>query len=496
MLGTEGLRACEPLLGLPAVAELVADGPELDAVGLEALVNLDLAVVGVREVPRAVGLVEGERLVDVAVLACREPCVLPLEAEASLHGEAEADGLVVSAVCVDYVAVVPLPAESEPRVRDVPLFLLFHDLSFRLGSVLVIYDTSITSRVKEEFEMTGIERLREFAKGCMLIGQRAYSNAIGDIADQIERERACDGDTAENIRLIVGGVVDEMERHVLGHEGMEDSPVARWSRELRRALTKNEVEKKKYGFADVSMSAYDLLPPEDREAISWMRGHGGLGDVRRSCQDAENRRVELCSALGIGTGFGWADAMSLLRQRLLPKGHYLLEDHDGEPIVPGDARFGRSDGKRWVIDAVGHDFVWSGLSQTARKRGERPVRLRPEWLTKERPAPKVTAGDGRPLVVGEFVWHKSGVVGGVVESVDAASLMHTVRYRSRRGEEYRDAARDLVHDFPDSWELWVEDSKLHPSKYVDRYRVGRIGYEELDMNRDLVRRAKALAGDA
>lgn len=78
--------------------------------------------------------------------------------------------------------------------------------------------------------MTGIERLREFAKGCRLTRQKAYSNAIGDIADQIEREQACDGDTAENIRLIVGGVVDEMERHVLGHDGMEDSPVARWAR--------------------------------------------------------------------------------------------------------------------------------------------------------------------------------------------------------------------------------------------------------------------------
>lgn len=389
--------------------------------------------------------------------------------------------------------------------------------------------------------MTGIERLRELAELRVVENRESVTlrTELRSIADQIEREQdkvamtdwetvrkvsadmadrvfmsatidellrdwsrklddATDGHVASDShearapfsRMRILAVVTDMERHVLGHEGMEDSPVARWARELREALGRHCRD----GEGDsVAGSPYNGLPDEDREAVAWVRGHGGLDEVRRSCQDAENRRVELCSALGIGTGSGWADAMSLLLQRLLPKGHHLLEDHDGEPIVPGDARFGRSDGKRWVIDAVGHDFVWSGLSQTARKRGERPVRLRPEWLTKERPAPKVTAGDGRPLVVGEFVWHKSGVVGGVVESVDAASLMHTVRYRSRRGEEYRDAARDLVHDFPDSWERWVEDSKLHPSKYVDRYRVGRIGYEELDMNRDLVRRARALA---
>lgn len=32
---------------------------------------------------------------------------------------------------------------------------------------------------------------------------------------------------------------------------------------------------------DVSVSAYDLLPEEDREAIAWMREHGGLDEVKR-----------------------------------------------------------------------------------------------------------------------------------------------------------------------------------------------------------------------
>ena len=119
--------------------------------------------------------------------------------------------------------------------------------------------------------MTGIERLREFVKGCRLTGQKAYSNAIGDIADQIEREHACDADTIENIRLIVGGVVDEMERHVLGHEGMEDSPVARWARELREALDGRDDE-----VTDVATIRKDAM-----EAYEWMCEHGGLDVVKR-----------------------------------------------------------------------------------------------------------------------------------------------------------------------------------------------------------------------
>lgn len=35
-------------------------------------------------------------------------------------------------------------------------------------------------------------------------------------------------------------IADEMDAHWLGHDGMEDSPVARWSRGLREALGEAE----------------------------------------------------------------------------------------------------------------------------------------------------------------------------------------------------------------------------------------------------------------
>ena len=133
--------------------------------------------------------------------------------------------------------------------------------------------------------MTGIERLRELARiwtwDCKMVVEQ---KKLADIADQIERERdeersrwddeLCD---AQMDKTCVMAVYLEMNRHVLGHEGMEDSPVARWARELREALGGDGRDHA----ADVSVSAYDLLPEEDREAIAWVREHGGLDAVKR-----------------------------------------------------------------------------------------------------------------------------------------------------------------------------------------------------------------------
>lgn len=97
--------------------------------------------------------------------------------------------------------------------------------------------------------MTGIERLREFVAGIspitvvcgvtrtsydrehMEVAGKRLRDFLADIADQIDREQ---GERVSRVRILA--VVTKMERHVLGHEGMEDSPVARWARELRAAL--------------------------------------------------------------------------------------------------------------------------------------------------------------------------------------------------------------------------------------------------------------------
>ena len=134
--------------------------------------------------------------------------------------------------------------------------------------------------------MTGIERLRELIKdyrsgheceviecGELSCGECIAKNVLEPIATQIEREQV----EAAADHAVVASVASDMERHCLGVEGMEDSPVARWARELRAALGGEERDPSK----DVSMSAYDLLPEEDREAIAWVREHGGLDAVKK-----------------------------------------------------------------------------------------------------------------------------------------------------------------------------------------------------------------------
>ena len=150
--------------------------------------------------------------------------------------------------------------------------------------------------------MTGIERLRELAGGLLQnknlwnFTTPGYDKAhglskknnggplyglLGNIADQIEIEHVS--------RIRVMAVLSDMERHVSGVEGAEDSPVARWARELRDALKSDasdgpDWEKPScagcHGAADVTSDAQEVTR-EDSDAIAWVRDHGGLERVRR-----------------------------------------------------------------------------------------------------------------------------------------------------------------------------------------------------------------------
>ena len=438
--------------------------------------------------------------------------------------------------------------------------------------------------------MTGIERLRTLAGAW---DEWGLGGALEDVADQIERERACDSDTAENIRLIVGGVIDDMERHVSGVEGADDSPVARWARELRRALksdtsdgrgaqnpswhdpaeaagvTSDAPKVTRDPADDVSMSAYDLLPEEEREAIACVRDHGGLDSVKKlldwvvgHCSTRQQLDFDFWLSGRVMYELGFEEDMAdrdeverRLLARLMPEGYEWPRYESGEPLRYED---------RYVYDGrereVWHvDFDSCGKPTILNKdgtrchpdKGERVVRSAPKvldsdgveiregdtvWhvetgeqckvvevdsrsvsvdfrvdgdgtkhtgsilpanLTHRSP---VLAADGRPLREGETVWHKSGFACGVVETIDAGSLMHTTRYRGDDGSVYRDAAKDLVHKRPDSWERLEEDAGKDPCGYF-----GFDGEEpcgkcpasgkncEQTMAQDLVRRCRALA---
>lgn len=139
--------------------------------------------------------------------------------------------------------------------------------------------------------------------------------------------------------------------------------------------------------------------------------------------------------------------------------------------------------------------------------------VRETFLTGERvkrPAPKVLDADGVEIKVGDTVWHHSGFAHGVVTSIDAGSLMGTVRYVNG-GVEFRDAAKDLTHTRRDSWERLEEDAVKGVCEYagaerkpgtIDAHTCCGCRFDEdgdgptceKQMALDIIRRAKALAG--
>lgn len=125
-----------------------------------------------------------------------------------------------------------------------------------------------------------------------------------------------------------------------------------------------------------------------------------------------------------GAGTVKSEAMEELKKRLAPGGCRPLLGADGSPIVPGGVYYGQSDGKRWRVDAVGTLFAWAGLSKTARMRGEGPKRLRPEWLSKEPPAPKVLDADGVEIEPGDTVWTDYGDGPWTVTRITTAHARH------------------------------------------------------------------------
>ena len=314
--------------------------------------------------------------------------------------------------------------------------------------------------------MTGIERLRGVAGFWR-------ENRLEEIVEQIEREQ---GGHVSRMRVLA--VITDMERHVSGHEGMEDSPVARWARELREALTKNEVEKMKCDPAeDVSMSAYGLLPEEDRDAIAWVREHGGLDAVkrrweclsyyddpvprsyaerriasrqrqideshaalrRRNARVAElEREVKHQQDVGavhlerIGELVdenkelrarvenqrasldGLTAAIGELRPRLMPEGMEWPRFEDGEPVRIGDEISWRDEGG--VVNSI--ELQDGGYFIINAADGAEDW-IHPQYFPGERvkrPAPKVLDADGAEIRVGDEVWHVLGEFGPRVVS--------------------------------------------------------------------------------
>ena len=173
-------------------------------------------------------------------------------------------------------------------------------------------------------------------------------------------------------------------------------------------------------------------------------------------------------------------------------------DADGMEIKVGDRIYSIETGNSYTVRSING-------SGTIEFNGFNDKGWSPKYFTHMQPT---FDADGVLIKVGDTVWHHSGFAHGVVTSIDAGSLMGTVRYVNG-GVEFRDAAKDLTHACPDSWERLEEDAVKVVCEYAgavpdefgdydcDTCRLfdarGKLICEQL-MTREIVRRAKALAG--
>lgn len=173
-------------------------------------------------------------------------------------------------------------------------------------------------------------------------------------------------------------------------------------------------------------------------------------------------------------------------------------DADGMEIKVGDRIYSIETGNSYTVRSING-------SGTIEFNGFNDKGWSPKYFTHMQPT---IDADGVLIKVGDTVWHHSGFAHGVVTSIDAGSLMGTVRYVN--GDvEFRDAAKDLTHARPDSWERLEEDAAKHPCDYAEVVKGSKFndcgdcpwwgecgGRSESElMARDIIRRAKKLAGE-
>ena len=235
---------------------------------------------------------------------------------------------------------------------------------------------------------------------------------------------------------------------------------------------------------DVSVSAYDLLSEEDREALWWVHSiDGGLDAASGRYREADYRRIELCSALCIDSDTGWSDAMAEMLRRLMPEGYEWPRYENGQPVRPLD-KFADCFGVTHTADAI----VLMSASYILQESDSRTGEL---WSIAERaygsPVKRpILAADGEPLEAGQTVWDEDGVEYVVCE-VGQQSV--TVEYWNEGIAAHGSIApSQLTHtkpEPPDTWERIEEDARGLDSG-VDREIFTHT-------HEDIVRRCKALA---
>lgn len=295
--------------------------------------------------------------------------------------------------------------------------------------------------------------------------------------------------------------------------------------------------------ADVSMSAYDLLPADERDAIAWVREHGGLDHVRSQwgylkgranhadhvdrqlekrqrqideCHGALRRRNQRIAVLASEINRAHSEnRMEFLRRagnytafadevckRLAPQLRCVegctkdvmdaaLEALDSR-LMPEDCEWPRYESGEMVEigdEVVGPDYGESiRVDEITFHANGFTVREKTgldHWYESDDrfERPKVLAADGEPLEVGQTVWDVDGYGPLVVKELPLKGEQLVVL--DNGGTNFYRYPEKLTNKRPDSWERIEEDARGLDSG-VDRELFTHT-------HEDLVRRCRVLA---
>ena len=359
--------------------------------------------------------------------------------------------------------------------------------------------------------MTGIERLHEVVRE---LGRFSFCydlyETLGDIADQIERERECDADTIENLRLELGEARDEAA-WVREHGGLEAvKRLLDWV--VGHCSTRQQLDfdfwlsgrvMHELGFeedmADRDEVERRLLARLMPEGMEWPRFESGepvrIGDV---VSDVEVRSVvfrdggillsDCTSVPGWGTWRSYKEPIN----RPAPK----VLDADGVEIREGDTVYQM--GCKYRVSHLhgANDYVRIVYENSGRW-------VDPKTLTHRAP---VLAADGKPLREGEHVYHvETGAELVVKRLPKPGEYQAVVVFALPTSPASHLTSFDpdqLTHERPvaDTWERIEEDAEKDPCGYFGfdgEETCGKCPASgkncEQTMARDLVRRCRVLA---
>ena len=204
-----------------------------------------------------------------------------------------------------------------------------------------------------------------------------------------------------------------------------------------------------------------------REICEQIEAEASVETVKaEAIRAADNRRVELCAALGIDTDTGWSDAMAEMVKRLMPDGmEWLVEAwprfEDDSPVHFGDTAL--IDGEADMVEAVqlwihGKPVIYGDGGSQQLDKGERV----------KRPAPKVLDADGVEVRVGDTVWTTRDLDKFTVTNPNNGQFL-SVSCKDEGGDDYCCHPSDLTHRAP---VLAADGKPLHEGEHVYHVETG------------------------